>query len=216
MDRAGRGYLEQQALSGFLGLEHDLGMVEVLGPRPTARTPSVAGTRLEVGPPFRSGRQRLDHDPRRQAGSHGGAARDRPPLSVPRHRDERADWTSSGRTFGRFPRAAQVEMHVGRLSAGDMLFIPAGWWHYVASASADYHLSVNCWFGEELPLSSIAKSLLRLGPRTWPDRRRFVVSRAAPSTVRGTLSFASRRGEAVPKLRDRRTSSTARDPRRHP
>ena len=40
----------------------------------------------------------------------------------------------------RFPLAAQAELHVTRLGAGDILFIPMYWWHVVASAVGEQHM----------------------------------------------------------------------------
>jgi hypothetical protein len=56
-------------------------------------------------------------------------------------------------------------MQVARLVPGDVLYIPKGWWHYVASPIGNYHISVNCWFGREQSLAFFAAGLLRLGPR---------------------------------------------------
>jgi hypothetical protein len=179
MDRADRCYLEQQVLSEFPGLEDDLRIGELLG-RDSRPQPN-----LWIGRATKSG---LHFDPAdnvlimiRGSKLVAMAAPDeigrlyplldsvmKSPVDV-----ERPDFT-------RFPRAGRVEMHVGVLTAGDLLFIPAGWWHHVSSATADYHLSVNCWFGEDLPLSRMAKDLVRLGPR-------YVTQLAADFVVRGLL-----------------------------
>jgi len=67
--------------------------------------------------------------------------------------------------LARFPRAADVEMHVGRIAPGDALYIPAGWWHYMSSPEDEHHISVTCSFGRELPLSFLASRVVSLGPR---------------------------------------------------
>lgn len=67
--------------------------------------------------------------------------------------------------FSRFPRARAVDMQVGRLTPGDVLYIPAGWWHYLSSSTATHHISVNCWFGQELSLGFLASQIFKLGPR---------------------------------------------------
>ena len=179
MDRADRCYLEQQVLAEFPGLADDLRMADLLG------DDSRLEPNLWLGRATKSG---LHFDPAdnvlimiRGFKMAAMAAPDeigrlyplldsvmKSPVDV-----EQPD-------FLRFPRAARVEMHVGRLNAGDLLFIPAGWWHHVSSAAADYHLSVNCWFGEDLPLSWMAKNLLRLGPR-------YMAQLVADFVVRGLL-----------------------------
>ncbi|CAK7220496.1 Transcription elongation factor spt6 [Sporothrix eucalyptigena] len=54
----------------------------------------------------------------------------------------RAVWRDDGENGGR------GIMHEAQLDAGDMLFIPKGWWHSVRSVHADGRLngSVNWWF----------------------------------------------------------------------
>ena len=179
MDRAGRCYLEQQVLSGFPGLESDLRMADLVGVDPRLEP------NLWLGRGTKSG---LHFDPADNffvmIRGHKLVVMAAPSeimrlypfldtLMKSRLDVERPD-------FARFPRAADAEMHVGRLAAGDLLYIPAGWWHYVSSAADDHHLSVNCWFGEELPLSFMARNLLRLGPR-------YAARLAADFVVRGLL-----------------------------
>lgn len=161
---AGRSWIDEQALSTLPGLEDDLRMAELMGSRPRLEL------NLWLGRGTKSG---LHFDPMDNflimirahkfvaLASSREAARLYPFVgSIMRSQldVERPD-------FVRFPRAADVEMQVGRISPGDVLYIPAGWWHYVASPTATPHISVTCSFGRELSLPFLASRLLRLGPR---------------------------------------------------
>jgi len=164
MEASGRCYIEQLPLSVLPGLDDDLRMTELVG----------ATDRLDLnvwlGRGTRSG---LHCDPRDNLitmirghklvvmASSAEARRLYPfrdTIIKSQVNVERPD-------FARFPRAAEVEMQIGRLMPGDVLYIPAGWWHYVSSPIDDPHISVNCWFGREQSLSFFASRLLRLGPR---------------------------------------------------
>jgi cupin-like protein len=157
-------WLDEQACSTFPDLENDLQVADLLGARPRL------GLNLWIGRGTKSG---LHFDPTDNflvmirghkfvaMASSDEAARVYPLLgSIMRSQlnVERPD-------FARFPRAADMEMQVGRVGPGDVLYIPAGWWHYVSSSSTAHHVSVTCAFGRELSLSFFASRLLRLGPR---------------------------------------------------
>ena len=161
---AGRCWIDEQAVSTFPGLEDDLRMADLMGAR------SRLGLSLWVGRGTKSG---LHFDPTDNflvmirahkfvaMASSREAARLYPLLgSIMRSQldVERPD-------FARFPRAVDVEMQVGRIAPGDVLYIPAGWWHYVSSPTDAHHISVTCSFGRELSLSFLASRLLSLGPR---------------------------------------------------
>jgi hypothetical protein len=215
MDRAGRCYLEQQVLSRFPGLERDLRMADLVG-RDPRREPN-----LWLGRGTKSG---LHYDPADNflvmIRGHKLIVMAEPRAIVRLHPFH--DTVMKSRLdverpdFARFPSARDVEMQVGRLAAGDVLYIPAGWWHYVSSAADDYHLSVNCWFGDELPLAALAKNLLRLGPR-------HITRLASDFLVRGLLGRPfDARFHSLPdgvklyrSVRDRLRPSRT-DTRRHP
>lgn len=63
----------------------------------------------------------------------------------------------------RFPRFANCEVIQCRLGPGDLLFIPRGWWHFVAAE--DISVSVNCWHGNSLTWLDFARLYLAGGPQ---------------------------------------------------
>src|SRR4029077_1058107 len=62
--------------------------------------------------------------------------------------------------FPRFGSASVLDCVVG---PGDVLFIPRGWWHYLRSESPS--ISINHWFGPQVPAWVFLALLARLGPR---------------------------------------------------
>jgi lysine-specific demethylase 8 len=50
--------------------------------------------------------------------------------------------------FARQPKSARIEVWGCQLNAGDALYIPRGWWHYISTA--DISISINCWHGDAL------------------------------------------------------------------
>jgi hypothetical protein len=62
----------------------------------------------------------------------------------------------------RFPRFANCEVIKCQLEAGDLAFIPKGWWHFVATD--DISVSLNCWYGNSLTWVDFAKRYLAGGP----------------------------------------------------
>lgn len=62
----------------------------------------------------------------------------------------------------RHPLVAKVVLWEATLQPGDMMFIPKGWWHYLASSESS--ISLTCWYGQ--PLSPIG-TMLSNGPRAW-------------------------------------------------
>lgn len=158
-----RCWLDEQPLALFPGLEDDLRISELMSGR------TRIGLNLWVGRDTKSG---LHFDPtdnfltmirgrklvamaplsesHRLYPFHGSIMKSRVDIEHP--------------DFTQFPLAASVEMQIGWLGAGDVLYIPAGWWHYIASPSDSHHISVTCSFGRELSVSLLAAHLLRLGP----------------------------------------------------
>ncbi len=158
-----RCWLDEQPFSLFAGLEDDVRMQELMSARPRL------GLNLWIGRGTKSG---LHFDPtdnllvmirgdkfaalaapgesRRLYPFYGSIMKSRVDVEHP--------------DFVRFPRAASAELQVAWLTAGDVLYIPGGWWHYLASPSESHHISVTCSFGRQLSLSFLASYLLRLGP----------------------------------------------------
>lgn len=60
-------------------------------------------------------------------------------------------WNPDARAFPRFSEAEAHSVRY-RLSAGDMLYLPARWWHNVASTGIN--LSANYWWSEGTPRGS--------------------------------------------------------------
>src|SRR5260370_2253511 len=67
--------------------------------------------------------------------------------------------------LSRFPRYADATLLDCTLAAGDLLYIPRGWWHSLRSLNVSS--SISCVFGDELPLSRHAKVILAGGPEAW-------------------------------------------------
>ena len=60
---------------------------------------------------------------------------------------------------------ATVPRWCGTLAPGDALFIPRGWWHYLASV--DRSISLNVWHGGHLGFEYYCHWFLRAGPSVW-------------------------------------------------
>ena len=74
-----------------------------------------------------------------------------------------------------FPRFRDARWLRCELAPGDMLFLPAGWWHYVVSEGQ--HIAVNFWWS--MPLSNFLRA---------PHRRLlFRYGRQLPAIARGAL-----------------------------
>ena len=51
------------------------------------------------------------------------------------------------------------------LNPGDALYIPRGWWHYLASPGAS--ISINHWHGDQLSAKDFLAEFVLAGPNTW-------------------------------------------------
>ena len=67
---------------------------------------------------------------------------DRNAKSVFSNVDPRLD---AATTAARFPDAAKCRPVIARVEAGDVLYIPNGWWHHV-KADPGRNISVNYWY----------------------------------------------------------------------
>lgn len=63
----------------------------------------------------------------------------------------------------RFPRYAHATFHEGELRAGEVLYVPPGWWHAIRAIEPS--ISVNCFFGPQLPLRYHLRVIGLGGPR---------------------------------------------------
>jgi len=68
----------------------------------------------------------------------------------------------SGPSTGVFSRVPRWR---GEVLPGDALYIPRGWWHYLASV--DLSISVNVWHADRLEFKDHAEKILRAGPAVW-------------------------------------------------
>ncbi len=163
LEARGRCYLDQNATEAFRGLEDDVCMGELLGSRPRSELNFWISRATKSGMHF---------DPEDNfvvmIRGHKLFAMAPPQENVrlypfldsimkSRVDVERPD-------FGAFPLAAEVELHVAQVQAGDVLFIPIGWWHHVAAAADEPSISLNCWFGRKLPMAAFAARAFALGP----------------------------------------------------
>ncbi len=60
---------------------------------------------------------------------------------------------------------SQVTKWRSTLRPGDALYIPRGWWHYLASG--DLSISMNVWHGDRLEFKQYCIAFLRTGPAVW-------------------------------------------------
>jgi lysine-specific demethylase 8 len=65
----------------------------------------------------------------------------------------------------KFPRFAECPRLEYQLEPGDLLYIPRGWWHFLAADNIS--ISVNCWHGKSLRRLDRWKSFVGGGPRIW-------------------------------------------------
>lgn len=58
--------------------------------------------------------------------------------------------------YDRFPRARGIEAVTARLSPGETIFVPRGWWHHVRTVRGS--VSINTWWarGRRLPVVALA------------------------------------------------------------
>jgi cupin-like protein len=75
--------------------------------------------------------------------------------------------------FERYPKIARCRVWVCELTPGDALYIPRGWWHFIAAD--DISISVNCWHGDSLSELERARMFLAGGARVlWQTGYDFV------------------------------------------
>lgn len=60
---------------------------------------------------------------------------------------------------------SRIERWCATLDPGDALYIPRGWWHYLASPGAS--ISVNHWHGDHLCAKDHVTAFVLAGPRVW-------------------------------------------------
>jgi hypothetical protein len=79
----------------------------------------------------------------------------------------------------RFPKFQRARVYDTVVGPGDVLYIPRGWWHYLRSESPS--ISINHWFGPQIPAHVFLGLVLRLGPqyigRTLTDLIRYSMLR---------------------------------------
>ncbi len=62
-----------------------------------------------------------------------------------------------------FPDFLRADVQSTTVGPGEVLFIPRGWWHYLRSETPS--ISVNHWFGPQIPSRVFVELILGLGPR---------------------------------------------------
>lgn len=67
--------------------------------------------------------------------------------------------------FEMHPKFKHVTLFEGELKAGEILFIPKGWYHYIYSPEES--ISINCWYGPSLSITELVLSFYRSGLKTW-------------------------------------------------
>lgn len=65
----------------------------------------------------------------------------------------------------KFPMFKKAHVFEGELRAGDVLFIPKGWFHYIYSP--EQSISLNCWYGPPLKPKDLLLAFLRSGWKIW-------------------------------------------------
>jgi lysine-specific demethylase 8 len=67
--------------------------------------------------------------------------------------------------FAAFPRVSRARFLTATLEAGDMLFIPRGWWHFLSAPGPS--VSLNCWFGTPMTPAEQMKAVTVTDPLAW-------------------------------------------------
>ncbi len=67
--------------------------------------------------------------------------------------------------FERFPMLKYATIFEGEIKAGDVLYIPKGWYHYIFSPEVS--ISLNCWYGTSLRLRDMMGYFYRSGIKIW-------------------------------------------------
>ncbi|WP_449431390.1 cupin-like domain-containing protein [Pseudomonas putida] len=62
-----------------------------------------------------------------------------------------------------FPKYRLARVIKLKVRAGDLMFIPRGWWHYLKAETPS--ISVNHWFGQAISGSHYLRLLVQLGPK---------------------------------------------------
>nr|XP_039249127.1 lysine-specific demethylase JMJ30-like isoform X1 [Styela clava] len=78
--------------------------------------------------------------------------------------------------LSRFPKMSEVEFHEVKLKAGDLLYVPRNWPHYVRSYASP-NIAINVWFGGKHYLSFV------------PDDLRCTRQRKSPKHLLRTQEF---------------------------
>jgi lysine-specific demethylase 8 len=78
--------------------------------------------------------------------------------------------------LARYPKFAEVTIWEGQIEPGDVLFLPAGWWHNVVSL--DHAISINRWFGaQKHDQWALYRRIAASGPTYWVEfLRQFAVN----------------------------------------
>ena len=64
-----------------------------------------------------------------------------------------------------FPRLTKVTFLTATLEAGDILFIPRGWWHFLSAPGPS--VSLNCWFGKPMTPFEQIQAVTTSAPLSW-------------------------------------------------
>lgn len=163
LDARGGCYLDQLPLDALPGLRDDLRLGELLDGAPCDEL------NLWVGRGTRSGLH-VDSADNFVVMIHGEKTCALAPLAEAPRLDPFEDAVTKSRVdleapdLARAPALAAVDFQAVTLAAGDALFIPRGWWHYLRSPGEGHQVSVNAWFGEA-PARVYAALFAALGPR---------------------------------------------------
>lgn len=164
MDAGDRCYIDQVVIGKYPGLEEEFDFAS-LG------LPNTLALLVWIGSRTRSGLH-YDYIDNFFAQVHGSklailaAPEEAPNLHVfddahtksqvaPQHPDLRAH-----------PRLGRVTLYESKLEPGDVLYIPKGWWHYLASSERS--ISLSCWHGTPLtPMHDVKVMLSIHRPGPW-------------------------------------------------
>jgi hypothetical protein len=163
LDARGGCYLDQLPLDALPGLRDDLRLDELL------RGARCDELNLWIGRHTRSGLH-VDSADNFVVMIHGEKTCALAPLAEAPRLDPFEDAVTKSRVdleapdLARAPALAAVDFRAVTLAAGDVLFIPRGWWHYLRSPREGHQVSVNAWF-DEAPARVYAALFAALGPR---------------------------------------------------
>eukprot|EP00118_Oscarella_pearsei_P012927 m.98758 g.98758 ORF g.98758 m.98758 type:complete len:461 (+) comp37011_c0_seq5:43-1425(+) len=121
------------------------------------------------------------------------------PVHHPHDRQSQVDFDNPN--FDQFPKFREVEGLEAVLGPGDLLYIPAYWWHYVEAARKGTTISLNFWF---LPSWNKEGASSQDSTEMMPDSVKTVFAQRRVESLIGELIHPSQVGSVLADILHRR------------